>query len=134
RLFVVEQGGRIRIVDEAGVIAPEPFLSIQDGYDLVDGGESGLLGLAFHPQFYRNGQYFIYYTTDDANIVARCSVDLALSPNVTTTPCVTVLSIPDFASNHNGGMIEFGPDGYLYIGTGDGGGGDDPNKNGQSLM
>jgi glucose/arabinose dehydrogenase len=133
RLFVVEQNGRIRIVDEAGVLQPDPFLDIEEGYELEAGGESGLLGLAFHPQFHVNKTYFIYYTTNDANIVARCTTDAA-NPNTTTTPCTTVLSIPDFASNHNGGMIEFGPDGYLYIGTGDGGGSGDPNRNGQSLM
>ncbi len=133
RIFVVEQNGRIRIVDETGTLLPEPFLDIEEGYELEAGGESGLLGLAFHPQYHRNGTYFIFYTTSDANIVARCTVD-ATNPNATTAPCTTVLSIPDFASNHNGGMIEFGPDGYLYIGTGDGGGAGDPNQNGQSLM
>ena len=133
RLFVLEQNGRIRIVDETGALLPEPFLDIEDGYELEAGGESGLLGLAFHPQYYKNATYYIFYTTNDANIVARCTAD-SVTANTTTTPCTTVLSIPDFASNHNGGMMEFGSDGYLYIGTGDGGGGGDPNQNGQSLM
>lgn len=133
RIFVLEQNGRIRIVDETGTLLPDPFLDIQEGYELEAGGESGLLGLAFHPQYHKNGTYFIFYTTTEANIVARCSVD-PMNPNLTAGPCTTVLSIPDFASNHNGGMIQFGPDGYLYIGTGDGGGGGDPNQNGQSLV
>lgn len=132
RLFVLEQNGRIRIIDETGALLPQPFLDIEEGYELAAGGEQGLLGLAFHPQYYKNRTYFIFYTTNDANIVARCTADAA-NPNVSAGPCTTVLSIPDFASNHNGGMIEFGPDGYLYIGTGDGGGGGDPNQNGQAL-
>ena len=132
RLFVVEQQGRIRIVDETGALLPAPFLDMTEGYELAAGGESGLLGLAFHPQYDRNGQFFVFYTTNDANIVARCAVDPA-NKNLAAGGCATVLSIPDFASNHNGGMIEFGPDGYLYIGTGDGGGGGDPHQNGQSL-
>ena len=132
RLFVVEQQGRIRIVDETGALRPAPFLDITEGYELAAGGEQGLLGLAFHPQYYKNGLYFIFYTTNSANVVARCTVDP--TNRDASAGCTTVLSIPDFASNHNGGMMEFGPDGFLYIGTGDGGGGGDPHRNGQSLM
>jgi glucose/arabinose dehydrogenase len=130
RLFVLEQAGRIRIFDNEALL-PTPFIDLSDV--LVAGGERGLLGLAVHPQYAANGQFFVYYTTGNANVVARCARS-ANDPNVAEESCVTVLSIPDFASNHNGGMIEFGNDGLLYIGTGDGGSGNDPNRNGQSLV
>ncbi|HEY4176873.1 MAG TPA: PQQ-dependent sugar dehydrogenase [Kofleriaceae bacterium] len=132
RIFVVEQQGRIRIIDENGMLLEQPFLDISDGYELAAGGEQGLLGLAFHPDYFKNGLFFIFYTTANANVLARCQVNPVM-PN-TSMACTTVLSIPDFASNHNGGMLEFGSDGYLYIGTGDGGSGGDPHQNGQSLM
>ena len=130
RLFVLEQRGAIRIfVDD--VLQPDPFLDISE--DIVAGGEQGLLGLAFHPHYAQNGVFFIYYTLSNANIVAKCTVS-ATDPNK-AGPCTPILTIPDFAANHNGGMIEFGPkDGFLYIGTGDGGGGGDPNQNGQALV
>ena len=86
--------------------------------------------MAFHPDYANNGLLFVYYTTDNANVVARYQV--SADPNVADKASGTVvLSIPDFASNHNGGMIEVGPDGFLYIGTGDGGGGGDPRNQGQ---
>jgi len=129
RRFVVERAGAIRIFDNDQLL-PAPFLDVSNS--IRAGGEQGLLGLAFHPKYATNGLFFIYYTTSNANVVARCSV--SADPNVANPTCTPVLSIPDFAGNHNGGMIEFGPDGYLYIGTGDGGGGGDPNRNGQSLV
>jgi len=130
RRFVVERVGRIRVYEDDELLA-EPFLDLSE--TVRAGGEQGLLGLAFHPQYKTNGQFFVYYTTRDANVVARCGVS-ADDPNRANPTCTPILSIPDFAGNHNGGMIEFGRDGYLYIGTGDGGGGGDPNRNGQSLM
>jgi len=129
RLFVVGRAGQI-FVYENEVRRATPFLDISTS--IVAGGEQGLLGLAFHPSYGCNGQFFVYYTTNSSNIVARCTVSAA-DPNVANPTCTPVLTIPDFAGNHNGGMIEFGPDGYLYIGTGDGGGSNDPNRNGQSL-
>jgi len=129
RLFVVGRAGQI-FVYENEVRRATPFLDISNS--IVAGGEQGLLGLAFHPSYGCNGQFFVYYTTNSSNVVARCTVS-ASDPNVANPTCTPVLTIPDFAGNHNGGMIEFGPDGYLYIGTGDGGGGGDPNRNGQSL-
>jgi glucose/arabinose dehydrogenase len=129
RRFTIDQGGRIKQFDDAGYTTT--LLDISNG-DIAAGGEQGLLGLAFHPKFATNGQFFIYYTTSNANVVARYEIS-ATDPNVADpATATTILSIPDFASNHNGGMIEFGPDGFLYIGTGDGGGGGDPMGNGQN--
>ncbi|MGE3547624.1 MAG: sorbosone dehydrogenase family protein [Kofleriaceae bacterium] len=126
RLFVLEQRGAIRIFDGITLL-PDPFLDISE--NIAAGGERGLLGLAFHPHYYSNGTFFIFYTTNDANVVARCTV--SSNPNIANPSCTPILSIDDFASNHNGGMLEFGKDGYLYIGTGDGGGGGDPNRTAQ---
>jgi glucose/arabinose dehydrogenase len=137
RLFVIEQRGAIRIFDNQDpltgmpALLPDPFLDISGG-DIVAGGEQGLLGLAFHPCYDSNGEFFIYYTTSNRNTVARCTV--SSDPNKANPTCTPILEIPDFASNHNGGMIEFGKDGYLYIGTGDGGGANDPALNGQALV
>ena len=132
RLFVLEQQGRIRIFENEQLVAT-PYLDISS---LASGGtppnEQGLLGLAFHPNFAFNRQFYIYYTTNNANIVAMYRQSES-NPNVADTTGEIILSIPDFAGNHNGGMIEFGPDGYLYIGTGDGGGGGDPCRNGQAI-
>jgi glucose/arabinose dehydrogenase len=143
RLFVIEQRGAIRIFDTE-TLRPDPFLDLSDdaGGPVLAGGEQGLLGLAFHPQYATNGLFFITYTArlsgDPANslrdVLARCSVS-ATDPNkADPASCVDVISIPDFASNHNGGMIEFGTDGYLYWNTGDGGGAGDPQQNGQALF
>ncbi|HEY5947048.1 MAG TPA: PQQ-dependent sugar dehydrogenase [Kofleriaceae bacterium] len=129
RRFVVEQQGRIMQLTETG-LAPTPFLDVSDLIACC--GEQGLLGLAFHPKYATNGQFFIFYTTDNANVVARYRVS-ATNPEVADPASATImLSIPDFAGNHNGGMIEFGKDNLLYIGTGDGGGGGDPLHNGQN--
>jgi glucose/arabinose dehydrogenase len=133
RMFFVERNGTVEIYENAA-IRPTPFLDVNNVIASDTGqGERGLLGLAFHPQYATNRQFFIYYTTNAANIVARCTTS-ATDPNVADPSCVPILTIPDFAANHNGGMIEFGPDGFLYISTGDGGGGDDPALNGQSLV
>lgn len=129
RLFVLEKGGRIRVY-ENGTLRSQAFLDISD---LVsNGSEQGLLGLAFHPNYAVNRQFYVYYTTDTQNIVARYYVSETDYDKADPAGEV-ILSIPDFASNHNGGMIEFGNDGYLYIGTGDGGLGGDPCRNGQQL-
>ena len=128
RRFVVEQDGRILQLTDTG-LSPTPFLDVSS--IIACCGEQGLLGLAFHPKYAANGTFFIYYTTDDANVVARYKVS-ATDPQVADPAGTVILSIPDFAGNHNGGMIEFGKDGYLYIGTGDGGGAGDPQATGQN--
>jgi glucose/arabinose dehydrogenase len=132
RLFVIEQQGRIRVFENE-MLKTEAYLDVSA---LASGGtppnEQGLLGLAFHPDFGNNRQFYIYYTTNNANIVAKYTQS-ATDPNKADPTGEIILSIPDFASNHNGGMIEFGKDGYLYIGTGDGGGGGDPCRNAQAI-
>jgi glucose/arabinose dehydrogenase len=130
RLFVLERQGRIRIFENEQ-LKTEPFLDISN--DIAAGGERGLLGLAFHPNYANNRQFFVFYTTGDANVVARYYVSQT-NPNKAEAAGEVILSIPDFAGNHNGGMIEFGLDDYLYIGTGDGGDGGDPCRNGQQLL
>ncbi len=141
RLFVVDQRGAIRIFEDE-VLAAAPFLDLSQasGGPVIAGGEQGLLGLAFHPQYAQNGQFFVWYTAANpapagdpwVDVLARFTVSAA-DRNKANPAGTVVLSIPDFATNHNGGMLEFGPDGYLYAGTGDGGGGGDPNGNGQKL-
>lgn len=139
RLFVVEQRGAIRIFKDDQLL-PEPFLDLSaDAAGPVDaGGEKGLLGLAFHPKYATNGFFYVFYTTAQPtewrDVVARCSVSVDNPDKADRASCVEILSIDDFASNHNGGMIEFGKDGMLYIGTGDGGGANDPRGTGQDLQ
>jgi len=128
RLFVVEQQGRIRIVGDNQLSVP--FLDLTD--QIACCGEQGLLGLAFDPLYATNGQFYVFYTTANGNVLARYHVS-ANDPNKADAQSGVVLfDIPDFASNHNAGMLEFGPDGDLYITTGDGGGGGDPHLNGQN--
>ena len=130
RIFVVEQGGTIRIVQDGDLI-PTPFLDISDR--LVAGGEQGLLGLAFHPDYEDNGRFFVNYTDLNGDtIVARYSV--TRDPNVADPGSEGVLlQVAQPFANHNGGHLVFGEDGYLYVGLGDGGSGGDPMGNGQSL-
>lgn len=130
RLFIILQGGRIVIFDGVQILSP-PFLDINS---LVSsGGERGLLGAAFHPNYVGNGFFYVSYTdTAGDSVIARYSV--SLDPNrADPTSGVILLTIPQPFSNHNGGQLHFGPDGYLYIGIGDGGSGGDPQNNGQDL-
>ncbi len=137
RLFIVDQIGLIRIVDADGALLPTPFLDLQDrmvplrtGYE-----ERGLLGLAFHPDYAQNGRFYIYYSAplrntapDGWNHTDQLS-EFTVSANNPDRADVaserTILQIDHPQSNHNGGPIAFGPDGYLYIAVGDGGGADD---------
>ncbi len=133
RLFVVEQAGRIRIV-KSGVLLTTPFLDIRS--IVASGGERGLLSMAFDPDYTNNGLFYVYFTDLQGNIaiqryqVASNNADLA-DPN----SGLRILSIArnPALSNHNGGLLHFGPDNMLYLGTGDGGGGGDPAGNGQKL-
>jgi glucose/arabinose dehydrogenase len=130
RIFVVEQGGTIKgLAPEAS--APTVFLDIADR--VLAGGEQGLLGLAFHPQYAANGRLFVDYTRkpDGATVVAE--YQRSADPNVALRSERILLTIDQPFPNHNGGMIEFGPDGYLYIGMGDGGSGDDPGNRAQNV-
>ena len=128
RLFVVEQGGRIRIVRDEVLLEP-PFLDISDR--VSSGGERGLLSVAFHPEFSSNGHLFVNYTDlQGATRVERYKV--GSEPDVADPQSgELVLSVEQPYANHNGGHLLFGPDGYLYIGMGDGGRGGDPHGNGQ---
>ncbi|UCG22353.1 MAG: PQQ-dependent sugar dehydrogenase [Deltaproteobacteria bacterium] len=130
RLFIVLQGGRIVIFNGLQILAP-PFLDITS---LVSsGGERGLLGAAFHPNYVANGFFYVSYTdVAGASVIARYSVS-SDPDRADPTSGVILLTIPQPFSNHNGGQLQFGPDGYLYIGIGDGGSGGDPQNNGQDL-
>ncbi|MCQ3931874.1 MAG: glucose dehydrogenase [Chloroflexi bacterium] len=130
RLFVVDQSGEIYIIQE-GAMLETPFLDIS-GIVNDSGNEQGLLGLAFHPDYAENGYFFINYTAQDGStVVARYSVS-ADDPNLADPDSEkVVIWIEQPFANHNGGMLAFGPDGYLYIGMGDGGSAGDPSNNGQ---
>lgn len=131
RLFVVQQDGIIKIIQPNGTINTTNFLNI--GSKITFGGERGLLGLAFHPQYSTNGYFFVYYNNLSGNIiVARYSVS-STDPNVADPASEKILlNIPKPFDNHNGGSIHFAPDGKLWIITGDGGSGGDPNNNAQN--
>ncbi len=145
RLYVVGKFGQIRIIDENENLLPEPFIDLDDdnGGPVVSSttSEAGLLGLAFHPQYQANGTFFVFYVRAQAgvtgfplaDVVARCKRD-ATNPNKAEATCTEILAIRDPASNHNGGMIEFGADGFLYISTGDGGPQSDPAGSAQALV
>jgi len=132
RLFIVEQPGVIKVL-QPGATTPTVFLDIQA--KVLFSGERGLLGLAFHPQYATNGRFFVFYTrdADGALIIAEYGASPA-SANTAATAERVLLTIPhsDF-TNHNGGMLAFGADGYLHIGVGDGGSGNDPANNAQNL-
>ena len=132
RLFLVEKPGRIRILKD-GALLPEPFLDIRS---LVksSGNEQGLLGLAFDPQYGSNGRFFINYIDLDGNtVVARYLVSPENPDKADPASGTALLHIAQPYANHNGGDLAFGPDGYLYIGMGDGGSAGDPQGNGQRL-
>lgn len=133
RLFVVERDGFIKILNSDGSINTTPFINISSL--VIAGGERGLLGLAFHPNYNSNGYFFVNYTrsSDGSTVVSRFSRDSGDSniANPASEEIILVISQP--FTNHNGGSLAFGNDGHLYIGTGDGGSGGDPNNNGQNL-
>lgn len=129
RLFIVEQAGRIRIV-ENGTLLAAPFLDITERVSA--GGERGLFSMAFHPDYERNGWFFLNYTDDDGNsVIARYEVSGDRNRADASSELVLLHIVQPFP-NHNGGLLLFGPDGLLYTGMGDGGGAGDPNENAQS--
>jgi glucose/arabinose dehydrogenase len=131
RLFVVEKPGRIRVVKD-GVLLATPMLAIE--FFVRGGGdEQGLLGLAFHPRFATTRHLYVNYTRDPdgATVIARYTVP-AETPDVADEDSKQILlTIPQPYANHNGGPLRFGPDGYLYVGMGDGGNGNDPQNRAQ---
>lgn len=130
RLFVVDQPGTIRIISD-GTLLPDPFLDIRDR--VQDGGERGLLSMAFHPDYASNGQFYVNYTDTNGNTrVERYLV--SADPNIAdVTSAQLVLGVEQPFANHNGGQLAFAPDGMLWIGMGDGGGGGDPDGRAQDL-
>jgi glucose/arabinose dehydrogenase len=131
RMFVVEQTGRIRVVLD-GVLQATPFLDITSR--VLSGGERGLLSVAFHPNYATNHYFYVYFTTQ-TNGDIRIERFTATSADVADpTSSHLILTVAHSSQpNHNGGLLSFGPDGMLYAGLGDGGGGGDPDHNGQNF-
>jgi len=131
RLFVTEQKGRIQFIEHQ---RPRLFLDLTDR--VASGGECGLLGLAFHPEFARNGFFYVNYTTRRHGRLETIVSRFEAKPPATRAAAETEKEVLRFAqpyANHNGGQIAFGPDGMLYIGIGDGGSAGDPHNNAQNL-
>ncbi|RMH36512.1 MAG: glucose dehydrogenase [Nitrospirae bacterium] len=131
QLFIVEQEGRIRLFSR-GTLHPIPFLDISAR--VLSGGERGLLGLAFHPQFATTGRLFVNYTREPDGATVIAEFHAAPSAPSADPEGKALLVIPQPYANHNGGMIAFGPDGFLYVGTGDGGAAGDPGNRAQNLQ
>ncbi|HZE19247.1 MAG TPA: PQQ-dependent sugar dehydrogenase [Candidatus Angelobacter sp.] len=130
RLFIVEKTGTIRIF-QGGALVTRPFLDISSR--VSHGSEQGLLGLCFHPQFASNRRFYVYYTDGSGDIhVVEFLANAGLDSTSAAEREILFVDHP-VATNHNGGRIAFGPDVYLYLGTGDGGGGGDTYQNGQNL-
>ncbi|OFX57087.1 MAG: hypothetical protein A2046_12690 [Bacteroidetes bacterium GWA2_30_7] len=130
RLFIVEQAGKIRIIDSIGNLYPTPFLDIQT--QVSSGGERGLLGLTFHPSYKTNGYFFVNYTDLSGNTrISRFKVS-ANSDIANPASEQNLFTIYQPFANHNGGNLMFGADGYLYINMGDGGSAGDPGNRAQN--
>jgi glucose/arabinose dehydrogenase len=130
RLFVVEQTGGIRLIKD-GTLLPTPFLNISDR--ISAGGEQGLLGLAFYPDYATSGRFVVHYT-DPAGDTHLSVFQVSADPDVADAASEQVILTADQPyPNHNGGQILFGPDGFLYLGLGDGGAANDPEGRGQNL-
>ncbi len=136
RLFVVEQSGKIRIID-GGIVLDTPFLDVSSliSRDALGSGytERGLLGLAFHPNYAQNGLFLVDYTDLNGNtVLARYQVSASDPNQADPSSAQQLLAVQQPFANHNGGDVAFGPDGYLYVSLGDGGSGGDPQGNGQN--
>jgi hypothetical protein len=141
RLFVIAQGGTIQLFDANFQLRATPFLDLSNA--VTAGGELGLLGLAFHPQYAQNRTFFVDYTAPNPNtadtahpyvdVVARYQAKAGDPSHADPASGQILISIPDRYSNHNAGMLEFGADGLLYVTTGDGGSGGDPQRNAQAI-
>lgn len=133
RVFVVEQAGKIRVFEnDATAASAGMYLDIQK--KVASGGEMGLLGLAFHPDFKQNGFFYVNYTKNNPRetVVSRFKATSAIATEIDPNSEVVLFKFEQPYSNHNGGKVLFGPDGYLYVSTGDGGSGGDPQNNGQN--
>ena len=136
RVFLLEQTGRIKVVKN-GIVNATPFLDLTGVIDNAS-NEQGLLGLAFHPDYANNGYFYVNYTRDpgpgnDLTTIARYQVSTG-NPDVADSTETKILEIPQDAGNHNGGDMHFGPDGFLYIGMGDGGGSNDQFDHAQDIL
>lgn len=132
RLFIVEQGGKIKIIQENGTVNPIPFLDISEL--ISNGGERGLLGLAFHPNYTDNGYFYVNYTKPNGDTqISRFSVDSENPDIADPNSQLPILGYEQPFANHNGGNLVFGPDDYLYISSGDGGGSGDPGNRAQNI-
>ncbi len=132
RLFIVEKGGKIKIIQADGTVNTNPYLDISAL--VTTNSERGLLGLAFHPDYANNGYFYVNYTNLNGNTqISRFIVDGSNPDLADPNSELPILDYTQPASNHNGGNLAFGPDGYLYIASGDGGGSGDPNDRGQDL-
>jgi glucose/arabinose dehydrogenase len=134
RLFAVERDGRIKVFEnQTNVNTTKLFLDITDR--VTAGGETGLLGLAFHPDYETNGYFYVNYTAPSSlrTVISRFSVSSSNPDSADKDSELILLTYNQPYSNHNGGCVAFGPDGYLYIAAGDGGSGGDPQGNGQSI-
>ena len=130
RLYVVEQGGKIKILSD-GNTNPVPFLNISS--QVSNGSEQGLLGLAFHPDYENNGYFYVNYTKNNGDTqVSRFSVDPNNSDLADPNSELPIIGYAQPFANHNGGHLAFGPDGYLYVSSGDGGSGGDPGNRSQN--
>jgi len=136
RLFVVEQNGHIQIILSNGTRAATPFLDVTGRAGFTSGGETGLLGLAFHPNYKNNRRFFVNYTRNNATqlqtVIAEFTASSTNSNFSDPTTENILFTVNQPFSNHNGGGLAFGKDGFLYIGLGDGGSGGDPLGNGQN--
>ena len=133
RIFIIEQAGIIRIIQNASLV-PGPFLNVVSR--VSSGGETGLLGLAFHPSFGTNRRFFVNYTRQSGGqlqtVISEFLVSTTNANQADATSERLLLVVNQPFSNHNGGQLAFGPDGFLYIALGDGGSGGDPQGNGQN--
>jgi glucose/arabinose dehydrogenase len=131
RLFVANQTGTVVIVDSAGKVNPVPFIDLSD--KAVYGGEKGLLGIAFHPAYQTNGYFYVNYTGEgDSTHISRFCLSTQNPNKADSLSEMRLLTIEQPYPNHNGGNLCFGPDGYLYIGLGDGGSAGDPGNRSQN--
>lgn len=131
-VFVVERTGKIYIFENTPAVSEKEILIDLSDRISLDGSEMGLLGLAFHPEFKENGYFYVNYTNSLGTILSRFEAN-PLTYETNPDSEMILMEFPQPYPNHNGGHIAFGPDGYLYIGTGDGGGSGDPQDNAQSL-
>lgn len=134
RIFVVERGGSIKVFpNQQNVSAAKTFLNISDR--ITSGGETGLLGLAFHPDYKNNGYFYVNYTASNPlrTVISRFKVSTSNPDSADKNSELILLTYDQPFSNHNGGCLAFGPDGYLYISSGDGGSGGDPLNNAQKV-